>query len=103
MRVSQFIPFALMALVAGGCSSIASTHVERDKGLCGWKTTHLRGIPTTLEVPHHFKISIIDTYYEKGGNMLRDPHGNVPPDARIVPLPPPSPQPVANLPLLKTR
>jgi hypothetical protein len=102
MRTAQLIPLALPVLVAVGCCSIKSTYVERDKGLCGWKTTHLEGIPTTLEVPHDFKISIIDTYYEKAGNMLRDPRGNMPPGAPVSPIPP-APQPAANLPLLRTR
>lgn len=63
-------PALLLTLV--GCCSVSSTHVERDKASCGWKTTHLHGLPVTLEVPHRFKVSIIDTFYEKSGNVLRD-------------------------------
>lgn len=58
--------------LATGCSSIKSTHVERDLSLCGWRTTKLHGTPITLTVPHHYKITIIDVCYEKAGNVLRD-------------------------------
>src|SRR5262245_53931208 len=85
MRATYLLQTALLGLAVVSCSSIKSTHVERAKEFCGWQTTHMRGIPTTLEVPHHFKISVIDTYYEKAGSVLRDtncaaglPH-NVPP------------------------
>jgi hypothetical protein len=46
--------------------------VERDTAMCGWRTTHLCGTPITLSVPHHYTVTIIDNYYEKNGNVLRD-------------------------------
>lgn len=76
MKPTHLIQIALIGLVVSGCSSISSTHVERDKQFCGWKTTHLHGTPITLSVPHHYKITIIDTYWEKGGNVLRDTEDN---------------------------
>src|SRR5262249_20666683 len=91
----------LLGFAAAGCCSIATTHVERNKEACGWNLTHMNGIPTTLDVPHHFRVSIVETYYEKAGNILRDPRGNCPPGF-TVPAAPDAPAPVANLPILKT-
>jgi hypothetical protein len=76
---------ALLALITLGlgCSSIRTEHLERDLDLCGWKKTHLHGIPITLSVPHHFEVSIIETYYEIQGSIVRevsaDPKVNGPP------------------------
>jgi len=32
----------------------------------------LQGIPVTLDVPHHYNINIIEIFYEKNGNLIRD-------------------------------
>jgi hypothetical protein len=85
MKAIRLLHRALVGLAVVGCSSISSTHVERDKDLCGWNTTKLHGMPITLEVPHHFKISIVDTYYEKNGNVLRVPPAD--PKQETLPFP----------------
>jgi hypothetical protein len=72
MKVAFSLPLTLIALVGAGCCSIGTTYVERAKDLCGWKTTKLHGIPITLEVPHHFQVQVIETYYEHNQLVLRD-------------------------------
>ncbi len=72
MRPARLVLTVALYSAVAGCHSITSTHIERAKDLCGWKTAKMHGIPTTLEVPHHFKIAVVDTYFERNGNVLRD-------------------------------
>ena len=73
MRRSFFLMAFLTAILPMGCSSVESTHVKRNNDICGFETTRLHGIPITLEVPHHFQVEVIETYWESdSGNLLRD-------------------------------
>jgi hypothetical protein len=72
MKPTKILSLLSLCLTSVGCTSIGSTHIERAKELCGWNTTHLHGIPITLEVPHHYEIQIVETYYELGGALMRD-------------------------------
>jgi hypothetical protein len=66
------LQLTLLAGLMAGCSSIGSTHLERDPDSCGWKKTHLCGMPITLSVPHYFDVTVVEIYWEKDGNILRD-------------------------------
>lgn len=76
-KLHYFSALLGMALLVG-CSSIHSTYLKRNKEMCGWETKHLHGVPITLEVPHTYKIDIIETYYAKKGNFLRETVSKIP-------------------------
>jgi hypothetical protein len=78
MKNTVLLTLAVACLIGAGCSSIQSTHVKRNEEMCGWETTHLHGIPVTLQVPHHFRVEVIETSWEKNGNLVRDAATKVP-------------------------
>lgn len=60
-------PVALTA-----CSSVHSTHIERNAACCTWKTTRLHGIPTKIKVPTHLQVTVFEKKYVKAdGNNLQ--------------------------------
>jgi hypothetical protein len=64
MNRTRSLKFPLvLVILAAGCSSIHSTHLKRNEEACGWDTTHLHGIPITLDVPDKFKVEIVETQY----------------------------------------
>ncbi len=46
-----------------GCTSAKSTYLHRNEDGTGWKKEHLKGIPITLEVPTHVKMTIVKRYH----------------------------------------
>ena len=73
----RYLVLAAVCCSISACSSIHSTYLKRNKEMCGWETKHLRGTPITLDVPHHYKIEVIEICYEANGNILRDSKTNV--------------------------
>jgi hypothetical protein len=78
IRVSRKHAIVLLLVATVGCSSISSTHLKKNSETCGWDTTHLHGIPITLDVPDKFKVEVVETLYyhytdtDKVGRVLRD-------------------------------
>jgi hypothetical protein len=62
-RTGAILLASLLVVLTAGCSSIHSTHLKRNPDTCGWDTTHLHGIPITLDVPDKFKVEIVETQY----------------------------------------
>lgn len=60
-----------------GCSSIHSTHLERARECCGWKISHLKGVPTKLRVPTHLEVKVLETRYAREGGQPNDPMGTL--------------------------
>ena len=59
-----FLSVACITLTGGGCNSIRSTMLTRDEGNNYWtKVECLDGVPITLKVPTHIRISVIDQHF----------------------------------------
>lgn len=53
----------LISFVICGCSSVTSQLVTRDESNMNWQVQHLKGIPITLKVPTHVRLSMIETNF----------------------------------------
>ena len=62
MRIARtFFFFSLLTVV--GCTGIGSRFIYRDEMNSRWKQERLRGVPVTMKVPTHVKISIVEQRY----------------------------------------
>jgi hypothetical protein len=73
-----------LAVLTAGCSSISTTHLKRNEDTCGWDTTHLHGIPITIDVPDKFRVEIVESQYfhAKSNRIVSNASDNKPVSTR---------------------
>lgn len=81
-RLRLFIAVAIV-LVPFGCTGIGSRFLHRDETNTEWQQEKLRGVPVTVKVPTHVKISVIEQRYFYT-NADGDPPLEIPNCSRVI-------------------
>lgn len=64
------ICLALAGVAASGCTSIKSQLLTRDEVNQNWEVRKLDGMPITVSVPTHVRVTIVETRYLRDGKEL---------------------------------
>jgi hypothetical protein len=68
--VRILLPLVVGALLLPGCSSVKSQFLSRDPSNTCWEVRKLKGIPITLRVPTHLRVSVIETAFLKADGTV---------------------------------
>lgn len=68
VRNGKLLLVCSVCCVIAGCRGIGSSLVHRDQSNSAWERKRLRGVPITLEVPTHVRVTIVGRRYFYKGN-----------------------------------
>lgn len=60
VRMAQALGIGLILLIPAGCHSIRTQLLHRDENNSCWKKKRLTGIPITLKVPTHLRVTVVE-------------------------------------------